>query len=66
MKALIVSGLVEQRMSSGENIKREYQVTERGEMMFRFYANADTCTLVRTIIEKKKGFQQVSERPRSA
>jgi hypothetical protein len=66
MKALIEEGLVEQRMSSGESTKREYRVTERGEMAFRFYANADTSTLVRSMLGKKKGFQLVSERPRPA
>jgi len=65
MKALTEAGLVEQRMSSGETTRREYRITEHGEMAFRFYANADTSTLVRTILGKK-GFQLVSERPRSA
>ncbi len=66
MKALIEAGLVEQRMSSGERTRREYRVTERGEMAFRFYANADTSTLVRSMLGKGKGFTLVSERPRSA
>lgn len=63
MKALIETGLVEQRMSSGKITKREYRVTERGEMAFRFYANADTSTLVRTMLGRPKGFQLVSKHP---
>lgn len=66
MKALIGADLVEQRMSSGESVRKEYRSTESGEMAFRFYANADTSTLVRTMLGKKKGFQLVSERPRPA
>ncbi|MCK9630148.1 MAG: hypothetical protein M0R30_00760 [Methanoregula sp.] len=66
MKALIGAGLVEQRMSSGESIRKEYRGTESGEMAFRFYANADTSTLVRTMLGKKKGFQLVSARPHPA
>jgi len=66
MKALTDAGLVEQRMSSGESTRREYRATESGEMAFRFYANPDTSTLVRTMLGKKKGFQLVSERPRPA
>jgi hypothetical protein len=66
MKALIGAGLVEQRMSCGESTRKEYRSTESGEMAFRFYANADTSTLVRTMLGKKKGFQLVSEHQRPA
>jgi hypothetical protein len=66
MKTLADAGLVVEELSPGDNTRKGYRITERGEMAFRFYANPTTSTLVRTALGKKNGFQIVQKRANPA
>lgn len=66
MKTLAAAGLVVEELSPGDNPRKGYRITERGEMAFRFYANPTTSTLVRTALGKKNGFQIVQKRANPA
>ena len=66
MKTLADAGLVVEELSYGDNPRKGYRITERGEMAFRFYANPTTSTLVRTALGKKNGFQIVQKRANPA
>jgi hypothetical protein len=66
MKTLADAGLVVEELSPGDNPRKGYRITERGEMAFRFYANPTTSSLVRTALGKKNGFQIVQKLPKTA
>jgi len=52
MHSLEDAALVEERVSPDTRREKSYRITERGEIAFRFFADPETSTLVRMILEK--------------
>jgi hypothetical protein len=52
LHSLEEAGLVLEETASDTKREKIYQITERGEIAFRFYASAATSTLVQTVLDK--------------
>ncbi|WP_321506985.1 hypothetical protein [uncultured Methanoregula sp.] len=53
MRTLEETGLVLERVSDDAKREKQYRITERGGITFRFYADPATNTLVRTMLQKQ-------------
>jgi hypothetical protein len=53
MRTLEKGGLVFERVSEETKREKYYQITDSGEIAFRFFADPATNTLVRTVLQKR-------------